>query len=95
MSIIEKLLTEERFDLHPILKKDPKYKEVGKKITDYMDKCQAKMSKEDFTDLEDLYLDIREQGAIESEYHFVHGFKLATLLLFEVFADDWGLINND
>lgn len=91
MRIIEKLLSEERFDLLPILEKDPRYAEAGKKITANMDKFQEKMSEGDFTDLEDLNFDIREQDSIEGEYQFVHGVKLAIMIILEVFADDWGL----
>lgn len=86
-SILEELYRGNIYPDEAILPKGMEYKRLSEIISQRMSAWKEKLSQEDFKELEEL-LDFRNDlNALQSRESFVHGFKLGSLIMVEVYTD--------
>jgi len=86
MSILENLYYGKVYPAENIHPKSPEHRDVVKRIDTEFKLWENKLTKEDFTKLEDLCGLLAESSSIEMQDAFCYGFKLATTILFETFS---------
>lgn len=94
-SILEELYNGSVYPAELIYSRDPEYRQTQHKIIEETKYFTDKMSKEDqkrFDELESLYNHSSFLNATES---FVHGFRLAALIMIETYTGKGKITHND
>lgn len=93
-SILEELYSGNIYPDELIISRDPEYHLLNQKISDAIDVWKSKLSKDDFTALEEL-MDLRTQeDAMHAEASFMYGFKLGAMIVIEVMTGKEELVRN-
>lgn len=87
MPILESLYYGNLIPYETVIPQDPKYRQLGRQISEFMDSWRGKLSDEDFRELEAL-LDLYQQvQGMELAASFTQGFRLGAAMVFEVYAE--------
>ncbi|MFD1175370.1 DUF6809 family protein [Paenibacillus puldeungensis] len=87
MPILESLYYGNLIPYETAVPQDPKYRQLGRQISESMDSWRGKLSNEDFRELEAL-LDLYQQvQGMELAASFTQGFRLGAAMVFEVYAE--------
>ncbi|TYA11253.1 hypothetical protein FRY98_18975 [Paenibacillus faecis] len=87
MPILESLYYGNLIPHETAVPQDPKYRQMGRQISESMEAWKGKLSDEDFKELEAL-LDLYQQiQGMELATSFSQGFRIGAAMVFEVYAE--------
>lgn len=91
-SVLEELYKGSIYPVEQIVPRGVQYSKLSKEISECMKMWKQRLPKGEFQELEEL-LDLKNDlNSLQSQESFVHGFKLGSLMMIEVYTNTEKLV---
>lgn len=86
-SVLEELYKGSIYPDEQIVPRGVQYSKLSKEITEYMKMWKERLPKSEFHELEELFDLKNDLNSLQTQESFVHGFKLGSLMMIEVYTN--------